>query len=45
MDAFLANEEVFDRIRLFQEFEEHPETIEQLLQGSIRPLAEVADAG
>ncbi len=43
VDAFLANEEVFDRIRLFQEFEEHPESIEQLLQGSIRPLADVAD--
>jgi PAS domain S-box-containing protein len=43
VDAFLANEEVFDRIRLFQEFEEHPESIEQLLQGSIRPLTDVAD--
>jgi PAS domain S-box-containing protein len=46
VDAFLANEEVFDRIRRFQELEEHPESIEQLLQGSIRPLADtVADAG
>ena len=48
VDAFLANEEVFDRIRMFHEFEEQPQTIEQLLQGSIRPLtdaADVADAG
>jgi len=45
-DAFLANEEVFDRIRRFQEFEEHPESIEQLFQDGIRPLADtVADAG
>jgi PAS domain S-box-containing protein len=42
VDAFLANEEVFDRIRMFQEFEEHPQTIEQLLQGSIRSVADTA---
>jgi HD-GYP domain-containing protein (c-di-GMP phosphodiesterase class II) len=45
VDAFLANEEVFDRIRMFHEFEEQPQTIEQLLKDSIRPLADAADAG
>ncbi len=44
VDAFLANEEVFDRIRRFQEFEEHPESIEQLLEGRVHPLADLADA-
>jgi PAS domain S-box-containing protein len=42
VDAFLANEEVFDRIRMFYEFEDHPQTIEQLLEGSVRELPEVA---
>jgi PAS domain S-box-containing protein len=42
VDAFLANEQVFARIREWQEFEERPEKIEQLLQGSIRPLPEEA---
>jgi len=42
VDAFLANQEVFDRIRLFHEFEEQPHTIEQLLAGQVRTLPEEA---
>ena len=42
VDAFLTNQEVFDRIRKFHEFEEQPQRIEQLLEGSIRELPEVA---
>jgi HD-GYP domain-containing protein (c-di-GMP phosphodiesterase class II) len=42
VDAFLANEEVFDRIRMFYEFEEQPQTIEQLLEGNIQELPEAA---
>ena len=42
VDAFLANQEVFDRIRKFHEFEEQPQTIEQLLKESVRALPEVA---
>jgi PAS domain S-box-containing protein len=48
VDAFLANEQVFDRIRdemEAPELQEHPEKIEQLLQNSIRPLTETAAAG
>jgi len=41
-DAFLANEEVFDRIRRFHEFEEQPETIERLLGESVKALEELA---
>jgi PAS domain S-box-containing protein len=45
VDAFLANEQVFDRIRgelEAPELQEHPEMIEQLLQDSIRPLSDAA---
>ncbi len=45
VDAFLANEEVFDRIRMFYEFEDQPQTIEQLLEGRVHPLPDLADAG
>jgi putative two-component system response regulator len=44
VDAFVANEEVFDRIRLFYEFEDHPQTIEQLLEGSVRELPDLTEA-
>jgi PAS domain S-box-containing protein len=41
-DAFLANEEVFDRIRKFHEFEEQPQTIEHLLADSVKSLGNLA---
>jgi PAS domain S-box-containing protein len=41
-DAFLSNEEVFDRIRKFHEFEEQPQTIDQLLGDAIKPLGDLA---
>jgi PAS domain S-box-containing protein len=41
-DAFLSNEEVFDRIRKFHEFEEQPETIDQLLGDAVKPLGDLA---
>jgi HD-GYP domain-containing protein (c-di-GMP phosphodiesterase class II) len=42
-DAFLSNEEVFDRIRKFHEFEEQPEGIDQLLADSVKTLSEAAE--
>jgi PAS domain S-box-containing protein len=42
VDAFLANSDLFDRIRGELELEEQPEKIEQLLHGGIRELPETA---
>jgi PAS domain S-box-containing protein len=42
-DAFLSNEEVFDRIRKFHEFEEQPEGIDQLLADSVKTLTEASE--
>ena len=31
VDAFIGNEQIFKRIKIFNEFEEHPETIDDLI--------------
>ncbi len=38
-DAFMMNHEIFRRIKMFNEFEENPETIDDLLAGQIKSLS------
>ena len=40
VDAFIQNQEVFRRIKMFNEFEENPETIDDLLGGEVESLPE-----